>query len=166
MRVSVDDRDSKPQVMPSHSNNDGRTYYSRNTHTQDDGVKNHKERPFVPSRSPERRKAYSSDNRQSYPIDRRVASPHTARDVFGRSTNEPYIPNGGRSYAAVTLNCPRCRLVNLSSREKCEYCQARLPRGEEEALIGVGAGVGGVALGAFGAIVAGATILNAIARPP
>ena len=167
MRAPNDPEHSETQFVPSHSDNTRRTYYSRGSHVQDKSIESYHERQLIQSRSPERRKAYSSDNRQSYPTDRRAASPESSRDSYYRTASETYIPNGGRPYPAGPLTCPSCRVVNLNSRKNCEYCQARLPRSEEEeALIGVGAGVGGVALGAAGAILVGATIISSIARPP
>ena len=79
---------------------------------------------------------------------------------------ETYVPNGGRPYPSGPLTCPRCQVLNLNSRTKCEYCHTRLPRSTEEAVIGVGAGVGGVAIGAIGVIIAGAAAISSIARPP
>ena len=69
-----------------------------------------------------------------------------------------------RSPAAVV--CMSCQTLTTNMQPQCLSCGVQLTGLEQEVAIGVGAGVGGVVLGAMGALAIGAAVIGAAARPP
>ena len=70
----------------------------------------------------------------------------------------------GRRPAAIV--CTSCHTLTTNLQPQCLSCGVRMTGLELEVAIGAGAGVGGVVLGAVGALAIGAAVIGAAARPP
>ena len=66
----------------------------------------------------------------------------------------------GRKPAAMV--CTSCHTLTTNLQPQCLSCGAQLTGLEQEVVMGVGAGVGGVVLGAMGALAIGAAVIGAV----